>query len=261
MHKKMQTTAPAPLHLNVWHADEPYDEKEAVRLIKACESFRRHAGQLKPPRRYDLLDVGCGVGPLRKWLPADEFNITGLEISEAAAAVARENYDACEVADIEASWPVEPASFDGVHAGAILEHVHDWHAPLNQANTALRNGGLIVISVPNLRYWKEIRRLICGRQPHWLISMRHLHGYTPKFLKTLVSLHGFEVRSLQADRVNLLLMPRRNRWLEKRFAGIGSVMILTARLVRRVRVEDDSRAEQFGNHKPVALRSIEVMPH
>lgn len=243
-----------------WHADAPYDRKEAIRLIKACESIRRHAGQLKLQRRYDLLDVGCGIGPLRKWLPADDFNITGLEISEAAAAEARKNYDSCHLADVEAPWPVEPEGFDGIHAGAILEHVPDWHAPLNHANTALRDGGLIVIAVPNLRYWKEIRRLIRGRQPHWLTDMQHLHGYTPKFLTTLVSLHGFEVRSLHADRVNLPLMPRRNRWLERRFAGIGSVLILSARLARRVRVEDDSRADQFGDHKPVALRSIEIMP-
>ncbi len=243
-----------------WHADIPYDEKEVVRLIKACELIRRHADELEPPRRYNLLDVGCGVGPLRKWLPENEFNITGLELSEAAAVVARKNYDACEVADVETPWPVEPESFDGVHAGAIMEHVLDWHAPLNHANTALRDGGLIVVAVPNLRYWKEIRRLIRGRQPHWLTDMQHLHGYTPKFLKTLVSLHGFEVIGFEADRVNLPLMPRRNRWIERRFARIGSVLILSARLIRRVRVEDDSRTEQFDNHKPVAMRSIEIMP-
>jgi SAM-dependent methyltransferase len=248
------------LYEKAWHAEKPYDRKEIIRLVKACELIRRHCEDLWAGRRYDLLDVGCGVGPMREWLPAERFNITGLEISETAAAAARENYDACEVADVEATWPVEPAGFDGIHAGAILEHVADWHAPLNHANTALRDGGLLVVAVPNLRYWKEIRRLIRGRQPHWLTDVQHLHGYTPKFLTTLVSLHGFEVFSLEADRVNLPLLPNRSRWVTRRFAGIGSVLILAGRLTRRVRVEDDSRADEFPNHKPVALRSIEIMP-
>ena len=246
-------------YARAWHGDEPYDEKEQVRLIKACEAIRRHAEAVAGGQRYDLLDVGCGVGPLRRWLPAEEFNIVGLEISPEAAEAARANYDACEVGDAESPWPLEADSFDGVHAGAVLEHVLDWHAPLNHANRVLRTRGLIVVSVPNLRYWKEIRRLIRGRQPHWLRSMGHIHGYTPRFLRELVTIHGFEVDCLEADRVNLPLMPRRNRWLERHFAGIGSVLILTAHLARRVRVEDRALAEGFARTEPAALRSIEVL--
>jgi len=241
-----------------WHADQPYDEKESVRLVRACELFSRHAEGQAGNRRYALLDVGCGVGPLRRWLPADRFRIVGLEISEAAAAVARETYDACEVCDVEGAWPVEAGGFDGVHAGAVLEHVLDWHAPLNHANTALRDGGLLVIAVPNLRYWKEIRRLIRGRQPHWLRDMKHVHGYTPKFLCELVGLHGFEIAAMEADRVNLPLLPKRSAWVRRRFARLGSVLILSARRVRPARVEDHGRAGEFPNHKPVGCRSIEV---
>ena len=91
-------------------------------------------------------------------------SIRRAEAERVEAAIAARNYDKCEVADIEEPWPVEPASFDGLHAGAILEHVVNWHAPLNSANRALRDDGLIVVSVPNLRYWKEVRKLIVGKQ-------------------------------------------------------------------------------------------------
>jgi SAM-dependent methyltransferase len=249
---KRKINAPA------WHAGRPYDEKERLRLQRACELIREHQGELAPGRRYDVLDVGCGVGPLRHWLGREAFRIVGLEISEAAAAIARERYDACEVCDVESPWPLAPAGFDAVHAGAVMEHVLDWHAPLNGANTALRDGGLLVVSVPNLRYWKEVRRLLRGRQPHWLKDMKHLHGYTPGFLCELVGVHGFEVRRLEADRVNLPLLPQTSRWACRRFARWGSVLILAARLVRRVRVEDHGRAAEFPNHREVACRSIEV---
>lgn len=248
--KKTQATA--------WHGDAPYNADEQVRLIKACKLVSLHRERLALSRRYRLVDAGCGVGPLRAWLPKENFEIVGLEVSEDAAAVARQNYDSCFAADAEQPWPVEPASVDGIHAGAMLEHVVDWHAPLNHANRALRDGGLLVVAVPNLRYWKEIRRLIRGRQPHWMLSMLHLHAFTPQFLRELVSLHGFEVKSVQADRVNLPLLPSTNDWLCRRFAGIGSVLVLEAYLARRNQVEDRSRAGRFPNHHPVGLRSIEI---
>ena len=242
-----------------WHAETAYDEKETVRLERACQLVREHRRNLGLDRRYDLLDVGCGIGPLRRWLAAEEFRIVGLEISEAAAAIARESYDACEVCDVEAPWPVEAGGFDGVHAGAVVEHVFDWHAPLNHANTVLRDGGMLVVTVPNLRYWKEVRRLIRGRQPHWLRDMKHVHAYTPRFLCQLVAIHGFEVCRLEADRVNLPLLPKRSRWVCRRFAAWGSVMILSAVVARRVRVEDRALAGRFGNHREVGCRSIEVL--
>lgn len=248
------------INASAWHAEEPYDEKEILRLKRAGELFGEHRRDLGLERRYDVLDVGCGVGPLRRWLGAEEYRIVGLEISQAAAEIARGHYDACEVCDVEDPWPLEPRSVDGVHAGAVLEHVLDWHAPLNEANTALRDGGLLVVTVPNLRYWKEVRRLLRGRQPHWLLDMKHVHGFTPKFLSELVALHGFEVCRLEADRVNLPLLPKAGRWVCRRFAAWGSVLILAAGVVRRVRVEDRSRAEEFPNHKPVGCRAIEVPP-
>jgi SAM-dependent methyltransferase len=250
---KQKINAPA------WHAEKPYDADEAIRLERACEFLCDHRVELALDRPYDLLDVGCGVGPLRQWLGPEEFRIVGLEIGEAAAAIARQSYDACEVCDVEAAWPVAAGSFDGLHAGAVMEHVLDWHAPLNHANTALRDGGLLVVTVPNLRYWKEVRRLLGGRQPHWLRDMKHVHGYTPRFLCELVGLHGFEVCRLEADRVNLPLLPKKSRWVCRRFAKWGSVLILAARLVRRVRVEDHGRAGEFPNHKEVGSRSIEVL--
>ncbi len=241
-----------------WHGEEPYSADERLRLRRACDFIRDHAERLGLSRRYRLLDVGCGVGPLREHLTAKRFEIVGLEINAQAAALARRQYDDCLVADIEGDWPLPPGSFDGVHAGAVLEHVPDWHAPLNHANRILAEGGFLVVSVPNLSYWKEIRRLIRGRQPHWLKAMAHLHGYTLGFLRQLIQLHGFTVRCVEADRVKLPLLPDWP-WVKRRLARFGSVLVLSAQLLRRVRVEDVCQTSQFPHHKLLPLRSIEVL--
>ena len=244
-------------YAEAWHGEQDYSPQECMRLQRACELFAADADR-RGVEPYKLLDVGCGVGPLHRWLEAGRVEITGLEISERAAEQARQNYHDCLVMDVETDWPVPPGSFHGVHMGAIMEHVLDWHAPLNQANTALAEGGLLVICVPNLRYWREIRRLIAGRQPHWLRDMGHVPGYPPKFLKQLVTIHGFEVQALRADRLRLPFTGKLSRLGTRRLAGFGAVLVLAARRVRPARVVDATAAPHYPDHKPVACRAIEV---
>lgn len=205
-----------------------------------------------------ILDVGCGVGPLRKWLSVEEFELTGIDLSPEAIEQTRLKYDHTHLLDAEGPWPVEDASFDALHMGAFMEHVADWHAPLNQASRALAEGGLLVVSIPNIGYWKEIRRLLRGRQPHWLRDMQHVHGYTAGFFRQLLTIHGFEVVSVLADRVNFPLLPE-SRFVREKFARWGSVLIWAGRLQRRVRVEDRAGEYLFKHHKDVGLRSIEIL--
>lgn len=240
-----------------WHGEVGYDPKESIRLRKACELIAAYG----PDGVAEVLDVGCGVGPLRQWLPADRFRITGVDISAEAIELARLQYDAGVVIDAENPWPFEPASFDAIHAGAVLEHVHDWHSPLNQANRVLKDRGVIVVAVPNLRYWKEVKRLFRGRQPHWIRDMLHVHGYTPNFLCDLLGAHGFEPVAIRADRVNLPLLPN-NDWVTRVFAKWGSVLIVAAQKTRAVRVEDVSLAHHFPPEqlKPLKqIRAVEVL--
>lgn len=247
-----------------WHGGKPYDSKEEIRLAVACEFFdefrqlRNDSDGSEAASRTKILDVGCGVGPLRKWLPAEEFELTGMDLSPEAIEQTKLRYDHAHLLDAEGPWPVADASFDGLHMGAFMEHVADWHAPLNQANRALADGGLVVISIPNIGYWKEIRRLLCGRQPHWLCDMQHIHGYTAGFFRQLLTIHGFEVVSVLADRVNFPLLPE-SRFVRKKFARWGSVLILAGRLQRRLRVEDRSLSHLFSEHKDAPLRSIEIL--
>jgi len=259
MSDRMTDADESNIYVNAWHGNEPYDPTEAIRLERACDMFRKHAEASDPQRRYRLLDIGCGIGPLRRWLAGERFEIVGLEISEEAAALARKTYDDCTVGDVEKPWPVEPESFDGVHAGAIMEHVVNWHKPLNHANTALRAEGQLVVSTPNLCFWREVCRLVRGRQPHWIKNMAHVHGYTPAFLRQLISLHGFEVTGFQADRVNLPLLKWCDRTMSRWFAGIGAVMIVTARRTRRVRIEHEDLAHSFPRNRPVGMHAIEVL--
>ena len=56
------------LYTGAWHGDQPYEKDEAIRLAKACRVIQADRQRLGGTGRYRLVDVGCGVGPLRAWL-------------------------------------------------------------------------------------------------------------------------------------------------------------------------------------------------
>jgi hypothetical protein len=90
----------------------------------------------------------------------------------------------------------------------VLEHVHDPHPVIAAAAEALRPGGLLVISVPNLASW-----------PHryfgadcWALELpRHLLHFTPVTLRRLMETHGLSVSELR--------IVARKSWMRRSFAA------------------------------------------
>ncbi len=244
------------LNKPAWHIEDGYNEHEKIRFAIACKFIRQYVSSSKI---VNIFDVGCGIGPLREWLVRDTYNIVGLEISEDAAEQAKVNYNDCLVGDVEEAWNVPAMSLDVVHAGAVLEHVIDWHAPLNHANKALKGDGILVISVPNIRNWSTIRSLLRGKQPHWLKDMKHLHGYTPNHMINLLECHGFELLDIEADNVRFPFLPRQLGWIRRKFPKWGNVVIIAARLKQRLRIEDKAMSSRFQEVIDVSDRYIRVI--
>lgn len=93
-----------------------------------------------------LLDVGCDTGSLLR-VARDEFGMTGLgiEISQQAVRVAREEHGLEVLAGQVAELELPSASFDFIVMVDVVEHVADPAALLNEAYRLLRSGGKIYI--------------------------------------------------------------------------------------------------------------------
>jgi SAM-dependent methyltransferase len=97
--------------------------------------------------RGDVLDVGCGRMPYRKFTHAARY--VGVDID---TAVTRDH----GVADVYYDGGVLPfpaASFDAVLCSQVLEHVFEPEAFLQEIARVLRPGGTLVLSVPFV--WDE----------------------------------------------------------------------------------------------------------
>jgi SAM-dependent methyltransferase len=209
---------------DVWrsHVDD-YTPEERVRLVKGADRLRTAlAGR---DGTLDILDIGCGCGPMRQFLPEPQLRLSGIELDARAAEQARQHYAEVVVQDLTAPWPFKDNSFDGLLALAVLEHVVDYRALLDQAARVLKPGGCFIVEVPNLGYWKEVRKLLLRKQPHWLKQYDHVRGWTLRYLCDALAEHGFVTVATECDRLNLPLVPT-SRWLERRLATWGRVLIV-----------------------------------
>ncbi len=104
---------------------------------------------LPPVADRDVLDAGCGTGPLSAWLAAQGARVTGLDASPRMIARARDRGltgATFAVADLGAPLDLADASFDVAVASLVLHYLRDWVAPLRELRRVLRPGGILVCS-------------------------------------------------------------------------------------------------------------------
>jgi SAM-dependent methyltransferase len=125
-------------------------------LIRALEAFLEVLeGML--PRHGRLLDAGCGRGYLLEAARRRGWQAVGTEISDAAAARARQDFGACVYGSLEEVAEAEPL-FDAVVVWHVLEHTLDPVAFLQDAARVLEPEGAIAIQVPGFEYLDEFER-------------------------------------------------------------------------------------------------------
>lgn len=74
----------------------------------------------RPYIRGKVLDMGCGIGALASWVPADLY--WGVDIDEPSLALARRRHPRHS---FSSSWPAAKPDFDTVVSLAVMEHVPD----------------------------------------------------------------------------------------------------------------------------------------
>lgn len=152
---------------------------------------------IAPPER--ALEIGCGTGATMAVLQQRRklAQAVGVELDAASAAEARSHFDTViestvEAADFEAV--IAPASLDLVLCLDVLEHLVDPWTVVRRASPLLKPGGRLILSVPNIRNWKFIWRLLSRGDFHYrdagLLDRTHLRFFVRETARDLSTAGG-----------------------------------------------------------------------
>ena len=146
-----------------------------------------------------ILDVGCGGGgfcrAIKERLPTTL--VWGIEANLEAAVGAREHADRVVHGLFPDDLPADAPLFDVVFFNDVLEHMSDpWNA-LRAAPGRLADGGIVIASIPNVRNWNVVKRLVLNGdfsyQETGIMDRTHLRFFTRRTARQLFVDCGYAV--------------------------------------------------------------------
>lgn len=167
------------------------------------EDIRFLIERYAPGRR--VLDVGCGIGDLLAFLKEQRFDPTGIEPSAEASAAARKRGLKVQTAVLEDFVREHEAAagapgYDAVILASVLEHVPDPMRVLALAHRLLREGGCLVVHVPNdFSEMQAAAHRQRGGAPWWVAAPDHINYFNFHSLGVCFEKSGYAVVHTQGD--------------------------------------------------------------
>jgi 2-polyprenyl-3-methyl-5-hydroxy-6-metoxy-1,4-benzoquinol methylase len=159
-----------------------------------------------PVKRARVLEIGCAEGEFLSALEGVE-EAWGIEPSP-AAEVARGRLHRVIRSTFDGAEPELPLEyFDVVVCNDVIEHMPDHDSFLLRIRKHIAPGGVIVGSVPNVRFYKNIFQMLLEKDWHYtqdgILDRTHLRFFTQKSLNKCLRRNGFTMNKLQGLTINI----------------------------------------------------------
>lgn len=208
------------------------------------------ARSLLKDEKVVYLDVGSGDCTTTQFV-ADVLRpkrTISVDINEEMLKRCRERGFEAVRADLNTeALPLEEQSVDLVTAFEVVEHLCDKDNMLEEVYRVLKQGGLLILSTPNLVAWANRLLLLAGRTPFYYdVSPKrplskygygHVNLYTLELLKRHILSHGFEpigVRGLLTPLyARYILIKSVTLFMAKIKPSLAPILLVLARKIRR----------------------------
>lgn len=167
------------------------------------ENSRPEILEQLPENVKRVLDVGCASGVFGKSLKVryPECEVWGVEYVERAAVRARQHLDKVICNDILSALSDMPDNyFDLICFNDVLEHLVDPYSLLQKIKGKLKTGGVIVASIPNVRWCMNLYNLIFRRQWKYeeegVLDRTHLRFFTSKSALEMFMDAGYSINKM-----------------------------------------------------------------
>ena len=176
-----------------------YDEKNT----KYFGNVRKELLSLIPEenRNGDLLEIGAGNGNTLLYAQENGYakNIYGIELFEIEDS--NQNSDLFSdfvIGDIEKiPFPFQKSKFDVILLGDVLEHLIDPYTTLKNLKQYLKDDGVIVASIPNIREWNTMKSIFFKGdfkyEESGILDKTHLRFFAKKNIIDLFEDNDFNI--------------------------------------------------------------------
>lgn len=177
------------------------------------------------------LDIGCSSGGFSALLPG-EVEKWGLDFEHHPDLPENIKFHAC---DISQSWSIPQNYFDIILAGEVIEHVLDTDLFLHQCCDALRPGGYLLLTTPNLSSLANLRYWFQTGQFMWVDSganqLGHVRYLAPKCMESALKNSGFDNIEMKtvSGLESLQFLPLLRSLLQQLFPLRGNRLCVIAR--------------------------------
>ncbi len=169
-----------------------HDYRALESSLTATRNARlRRMAKLSRPGR--LLEIGCAMGFFMRAAQQMGWKVQGVELSEYAAAVARDQFGLPVITGTLEDGLFPDESFDAVVLWDVIEHVPDPAELMRRVASLLKPGGLVGLSTGDV---DSLLARLTGPSWHLYNLPEHLSFFSPATMQSLLQTAGLRVRRL-----------------------------------------------------------------
>ncbi len=155
-----------------------------------------------PSGAKKILEIGCGKGYFCEQLIAADTEVWGLEPdSDSAAIAAKKLYKVLNKKIADSINELPDNYFDAIILNDVLEHLLFPWDDLKLLRAKLSNNGVIVSSVPNVRYIKNVFNFLIKKNWEYtengILDSTHFRFFTKKSIIPLFEKSGYTIEKMK----------------------------------------------------------------
>lgn len=155
-----------------------------------------------PKDAIRILEIGCGQGNFSSQLLKNKVEVWGVEPDKNAAEIASKRLFKVLASTLDEAIDNLPNNyFDAIILNDVLEHLYYPWEDLKKLKNKLAKSGVVVSSIPNVRYSKNIFKLFFMKDWKYtesgILDNTHFRFFTKKSIKRMYVECGYSIQEVK----------------------------------------------------------------
>jgi 2-polyprenyl-3-methyl-5-hydroxy-6-metoxy-1,4-benzoquinol methylase len=186
------------MNISQRNLEHEYQKKDSSYFEVARDEMLKYV----PKESNTVLDVGCGRGNFGYLIKKERNSkVWGVELDKASALVAEQKLDKVFCSAFDSNLDLTKKSFDCIVLNDVLEHFTDPDSALLYCKELLRDEGVIIASIPNVRYFDNMWNLLVRKDWEYttwgILDKTHLRFFTKKSIISTFENLGYQINLIE----------------------------------------------------------------